>query len=234
MNTWYFLNENNDVCSEKISPVFVSLHINNLRDLTQNTVDYLKKHQPIGCRDHNTQEVLAQEGVATYFSGCLTTTMDIDYKIDDSQRTDDIVFCDYKPGDCAEADLYLQSLKNYDLSKIEFTTHNFTKNSTHEQRFEESRKLLKKYSKAKLVVTNRIHCALPCLAMGTPVILVNKNYDNKRFGGLYDFVNTIGSDKNGNFSINVNVDKNVNVINSKDYLRYADRLKSTVKTKLKT
>lgn len=33
--------------------------------------------------------------------------------------------------------------------------------------------LLRKYSKAKLVITSRIHCALPCLALETPVIFVD-------------------------------------------------------------
>ena len=33
--------------------------------------------------------------------------------------------------------------------------------------------LLKKYAKAEMVVTSRIHCALPCTGMGTPVIYVD-------------------------------------------------------------
>ncbi|WP_264821067.1 polysaccharide pyruvyl transferase family protein [Acinetobacter schindleri] len=37
--------------------------------------------------------------------------------------------------------------------------------------------MLEKYSTAKLVITSRIHCALPCLAMGTPVIYIN-GFDN--------------------------------------------------------
>lgn len=51
---------------------------------------------------------------------------------------------------------------------------------------------VKKYSKAKYVVTSRIHCALPCLGLETPVIFVlNKIMNAKfnapgRFGGLID------------------------------------------------
>src|SRR5690606_2212306 len=33
--------------------------------------------------------------------------------------------------------------------------------------------VLKAYANAKLVITSRIHCALPCLAFGTPVIFVD-------------------------------------------------------------
>lgn len=59
-----------------------------------------------------------------------------------------------------------------------------------------ARSLLNKYSKAKFVVTSRIHCALPCLGIGTPVIFVldkvmndTQNIFNApgRFGGLLDF-----------------------------------------------
>ena len=40
-------------------------------------------------------------------------------------------------------------------------------------RFTEAYNRLKKYASAKLVITQRIHCALPCVAMGTPVIFIN-------------------------------------------------------------
>lgn len=35
--------------------------------------------------------------------------------------------------------------------------------------------LIRKYAKAKLVVTSRIHCALPCLGIETPVIFVTSD-----------------------------------------------------------
>ena len=55
--------------------------------------------------------------------------------------------------------------------------------------------LIKKYAKAKLVITSRIHCALPCTGLETPVVYIkNINEDkasNDRFGGLIDFFNVI-------------------------------------------
>lgn len=38
--------------------------------------------------------------------------------------------------------------------------------------FEYTRKLLRSYAKAKLVVTSRLHCGLPCLGIETPVIFI--------------------------------------------------------------
>jgi len=40
-------------------------------------------------------------------------------------------------------------------------------------RFTAAYQLMEMYASAKLVVTQHIHCALPCVAMGTPVIFIN-------------------------------------------------------------
>ena len=56
--------------------------------------------------------------------------------------------------------------------------------------------LVKTYARSSLVVTSRIHCALPCLAVDTPVLfVVNEKMNSKenlfnapgRFAGLIDF-----------------------------------------------
>ena len=52
--------------------------------------------------------------------------------------------------------------------------------------------LVKKYAKAKLVVTSRIHCALPCIGLGTPVLFVNNaELGRDRLSGLSDFFNCV-------------------------------------------
>ena len=54
--------------------------------------------------------------------------------------------------------------------------------------------LIKKYAAASLVVTSRLHCALPCLAVGTPVLFADgerlgASSSNARFGGLIGLLN---------------------------------------------
>lgn len=55
--------------------------------------------------------------------------------------------------------------------------------------------LVRNYAGAACVITSRIHCALPCLGLETPVIFVEKAGDDKistdRFGGLIELFNTI-------------------------------------------
>lgn len=69
-----------------------------------------------------------------------------------------------------------------------------------EEKFSYANNLLKQYSEAYFVITSRIHCALPCLAMGTPVLYVdNLNMDevhNCRLDGLRQLFHTI--EINGN------------------------------------
>ncbi len=59
-------------------------------------------------------------------------------------------------------------------------------------KFEYCRRLLRRYAEAKFCVTCRIHCALPCVAMGTPVVFVEsmeKDVDEGRFDGIRELFN---------------------------------------------
>ena len=70
---------NNWPPSNKIIPFFISFHINPIIEkyiLNKNGVEYLKKHEPIGCRDLYTKSILERNGIRAYFSGCLTLTLD--------------------------------------------------------------------------------------------------------------------------------------------------------------
>lgn len=63
------------------------------------------------------------------------------------------------------------------------------------EKFQYADELLKKYLKARYVITSRIHCALPCLAMGVPVLFVhNENLNeinNCRLDGLAELFKKI-------------------------------------------
>ena len=183
---------------------------------------------PIGCRDTNTRNELIKYGIKAFFSSCLTTTLDIDYSAYKTERTDDIIFADFKFGDYFPADNYILSLEAYNFNNIINITHNFNKTITHIERFKLAKKLIDKYARAKLVITTRLHAYLPCLALNTPVILVNKKFDI-RFSGLYKFLNTIGKNEKNIFEIKVNVDNQGFIYNSKAYLNYANKLKEALK-----
>ena len=228
MNGWHFIQQGSRYISNQIIPIFLSYHINNPKALPSIYYKNLESFHEIGCRDTNTRDALIKHGIKAYFSSCLTTTLDIDYSAKDEERTNDIIFTDYKFGDYSRADKFILSLKAYNFSNIINISHNFEPNLTHIERFNLAKKLLDKYARAKLVITTRLHAALPCLALKTPVILINKNFDI-RFSGLYKFLNTIGKNEQKKFEIKVNIDNKGFVYNSQKYLNYSIKLKEALK-----
>lgn len=76
-----------------------------------------------------------------------------------------------------------------------------------EERFKYAESLLCLYAQAKLVITTRLHCALPCVAFGTPVIFIREEdeieFNSSRFAGLVDELNTVIIPKNRRSPINL-------------------------------
>ena len=263
MNGWFTHNIHNWIPSEDIEPLFVSFHMNNTAApymLTEAGVEYLKKHEPIGCRDQYTADILKGKGIDAYFTGCLTTTLD-SYKVDDSERGDDVfivdplysyprkekVFYNFKwtirsilNGNIFKLNKKSKHLRNFLskelLEKAIYVNQEPPSNTySHEEKFEMAEDLLKKYAKATLVITSRIHCALPCLALGTPVIFISgfdSFVDTSRFDGIIDLFNRIDIDSNtgdftANFSLNGKIDENTIIKNLGKHHTLADHLKET-------
>ena len=66
---------------------------------------------------------------------------------------------------------------------------------TNEALLSEAERLVKLYSTASLVVTSRIHCALPCMGLETPVLLINNGEQKEssacRLRGLRELFNVL-------------------------------------------
>src|SRR3569833_127354 len=96
LNGWFTYHPENWPPNELIDPLFVSFHLNsNYAERLLNkkeTVAYLKKHSPIGCRDVGTVSYFKKHGIDAYYSSCLTTTLDLKYQ--SAQRGDDIYIVD--------------------------------------------------------------------------------------------------------------------------------------------
>ncbi len=261
MNGWFTHNIHNWVPSDDIDPLFVSFHINNTAAphmLSEKGIAYLKKHQPIGCRDQFSADTLKAKGIDAYFTGCLTLTLDT-YKVDDSLRGDDIYIVDplysYPSWEKVTYNYkrFLRSIQNGKIFKLgdkkkhleRFIDADLLKSAiyvnqeppagkyTDAEKFAMAEDLLHKYAKAKLVITSRIHCALPCLAMGTPVIFVNgfdSFVDSCRFDGILELFNRIDIDaKTGNYTANFalegKIDRNTKVKNLGKHHALAEPMK---------
>lgn len=264
LNGWFTHEPETWVPSEKLTPLFVSFHINSSaasRLLSPQGINYLKKHEPIGCRDHYTVRILKEKGINAYFTGCLTLTLD-SYANKADLRNDKIYIVDTLYGFPNKERIYsgyrsfIKALITGDIfhtnAAHETMKKIFTKNLldnaeyisqepaantfSEDEKFVIARDILKKYSTAKLVITSRIHCALPCLAMGTPVIYINgfeSEFDACRMEGLVDLFHTINVNrKTGEISANFDfpelIDENFAIKNKDTYLKLANDLKQTV------
>lgn len=194
MNGWFMHNINKFPPSKYITPIFISVHINNEKIIKQNK-SYFKKYEPIGCRDQSTVDMFRKNGVNAYFTGCLTLYFDeFEEKNNIKYMVDINTECDYIP----DIEIDKKSLKNF----IEIK-HDINKNLSIKDRMKLASELLEKYKKSKLVITTRLHCILPCRAFNTDSIFIHKNYKNDpRFSGLKDIIN--GDDKLNDNKKNIN------------------------------
>ncbi|NTY92251.1 polysaccharide pyruvyl transferase family protein [Pseudomonas putida] len=178
-----FFNERPDMgevpFSEKIIPVFLGYHLG-WGLYNSDNLEFFKKHQPIGCRDTYTQQVFSRHGVASYVCGCPTVIFP--RRVEHVGRNK--VFLVDTP---AELDAFVPAEMWGDIEKVSHIVpikQTPLQKSEYLELVEYTKSLLARYrDEARLVVTGRIHCALPCLAMGIPVIFTTYNMQE-----AYDFL----------------------------------------------
>lgn len=280
MNGWFMHSPQNWPPSERIKPLFVAFHMNKLAEkemLSPEGILYLKRHEPIGCRDHYTVALLKSCGIEAYFSGCMTLTLgqtyqhetvndakiyftDLNYTfqhdfkfklkclytlvsrgsllrkirqrmkrcgVEKAMRTVVAFYVTFK--DVIVDNLFIEAV--YLAHEIPDTF------KSDDEKFEYADKLLKDYAKAKFVVTSRIHCALPCLAMGTPIVFVTNELagevHNCRLDGLQQLFHTISIDKTGiksNVPSISKLDTTSTLTNKQDYKSLAEKLIRTCRS----
>lgn len=67
-----------------------------------------------------------------------------------------------------------------------------TKDTSDETLMAQAEALMRRYERAPYVVTSRLHCALPCIGIGTPVwVPFCPSMTSGRFGGNADFMNVL-------------------------------------------
>lgn len=299
MNSWWMWNLESFPPAKVIHPLFVSFHISPHiaeRMLTPESIKYLKSYEPIGARDTGTMKILKNNHIKSYFSGCLTLTLDQKYKSAD--HSGPVYFVDpeyplfrpraYKDYFLALL-LYLRHFKKISVfskkfiferrtvfarfskklnKKIcavwfvhqykQFFTEEIIYNAdyithmvdaekeypTNEACLTYARELIHLYSHASMIITSRIHAALPSLGLGTPVFFVDSpkidaGVIEGRLGGLIDLFNyRFIANLNGLFPqtdelkalLSVGKVSPTTILqNSNKYLQYHDSLIYTVK-----
>jgi hypothetical protein len=197
MNGWFMYDPRAWPPSKAVDPLFVSFHLTkrianrNKSGLSPQptllsgaNLDYFRHHarlRGIGARDLATLRAFQDAGVDAYFSGCLTLTLPTRNL---TRQSDSVIAVDLDPAS-------LEALSRRRGSPVLSISHDIARRTPLRTRLKKLDKIVRQYEQAALVVTGRLHAALPCLAFGTPVLFVHDNLDDPRFGGLTEHLATV-------------------------------------------
>lgn len=185
MSGWFLYSHLNWPPSPYIYPLNISMHFDTYyskcfgNSLEKNMVlegygaEWLNLYGPVGARDYFTLNLLSGFGIKSYFSGCITTTLK---KFPDVIKHNQIVAVDV-------SNQIIEYIKHHSNKKVIEKTHKIKLELLSlEERFQLVEEYLRLYQGASLVVTSRLHAALPCLALGTPVLFVKDTKFFNRIG----------------------------------------------------
>ena len=185
--------------------------------LSPEGIAYLQKHAPIGCRDQYSLELLQKHQIPAYFSGCLTLSLEAKAFARPKTAPDKpyVLLCSAlerldpknNPISFGFKGL-LNALKNvqraFRFQKANRRLEAFlvqteqplvrksqivsTQQYNRDERYSMAEEQLQWIAHAKIVVTSRIHTALPAVAMGIPVIFLSDGLEHpnqqSRLAGL--------------------------------------------------
>ncbi|MBR4196031.1 MAG: hypothetical protein IKQ95_04895 [Synergistaceae bacterium] len=185
LNAWYMFCPENFPPSEDIDPLLLSMHfaekIRRKIEKSRRARDYLISHGPVGCRDESTMKFLLENSIPAYFSGCLTTTLIPNENLRKKREAEYILCVDVS-----------DEVYDYVSQRAEKPVYRLTKNFSpmfgSKSRFEIAKIMLYTYHNAYAVITGNLHTAMPCLAFGTPVCLIDKKKYDGRFDGTEEWV----------------------------------------------
>lgn len=162
--------------SEDVEPLFLAVTIEsyNHKDdfFNEENIEYLKKYEPVGCRDYITYKKLMEYGINSYVNGCNTSLFPTREK---NASQNKVLLIDAPI-----------EMEKYIPREIFDSAESMTQQYYCSQKvnYEKIRnQVIKQYKyivdNASLVITSRLHIASPCLAMGIPVIFVKDKVDNR-------------------------------------------------------
>lgn len=175
----HFMSNDKIAISENIVPVFLGMTIESAshkeKYFNDYNIAYLKRYEPVGCRDEYTANVLKKHHIKAYLNGCMTAV----FPKRENRNQDKVFFVDVPIG--LEQYIPKEIQEKYEVMTQQYY---FSKNLPIENVLNTIKAQYQRYAdEAALIVTSRLHVASPCMAMGIPVIFAKDQID-ARFGWL--------------------------------------------------
>lgn len=162
--------------SPKIIPVFLGISTLS-QTYSVEERNYLRRFEPIGCRDLRTMEAMRKNGILAYLNGCMTATLPLK-RNDQDKKIRKKIFCIDVPSE------FTKYMPKEILDESIFLSHTFYPHELKNGAEEKAKELYNMYiQEARMIITTRLHGALPCIAAGIPVILF-KDHLSFRFTGI--------------------------------------------------
>jgi hypothetical protein len=241
MGAWFMWHKYNWPPSKQIVPLNVGFHHFNREKKLEESSSYavpmttehysgvggewFKSYGKVGCRDYYTCGVFDSMNIPNYFSGCVTLTLPIQKETKDKGKY--IVLVDLNPK--VEKKVIKLSKGKFEIRKVSHITKNIA-GATWEERVKRVEEYLTLYQNAAYVVTRRLHVALPCLAMGVPVMVIQsvKMNDPNRFEPYREWLHYA---RNKSFLKNgyPDFDFEKGTPNKDDYVKTREELTKTIK-----
>lgn len=194
--------------SDKINPLLVSMHFSTTNEkkiaafLSSESKEYFSQQGSVGCRDMHSLNFLQENDIEAHFTGCLTLTLDSGnqkslqnddegYIIVNIDNADPILSFLKEKTDKKIYRIQQEMMPSFEKAfpgQMPLKLYNLSSYYNYREKFFMAENLLKVYENASCVLTDRLHCALPCLAFKTPVILFNERHMKERFNGLSELL----------------------------------------------
>lgn len=180
-----------------VFPIFIGFHLGGCMEYSSQTngsenlwkyfiqrfPQYLK-NKSVGCRDKRTAAFLRSMGIKTYFSRCLTLTLP--QRTQTPKENKVFISCFSYVRKVLDDKLPVELKSNcinispeFDVDKVREYSFQALENVDILPYAKEYLDKIKK--EATLVITDRIHVASPCIAMGIPTIVIKRSDDDPRY-----------------------------------------------------
>jgi hypothetical protein len=188
LNGWFKTNPEQWPPHPDYVPLYLGFHIRLFQSpslTSPGSLVHYRKNGPIGCRDRYTLSLLRAHDVEAFLSHCLSLCFPRRLP-DPSTQTEVFV--------ASRDETLLEHLPD-EVGPYHFISH-YSNSRDFSLNMDAARKLLETYrTRAKLIVTSMLHCALPAIAMGIPVVVLyppnsdaGRISDKQRFSSLSNIV----------------------------------------------
>jgi len=197
-NGWYMHSFDKFPPPANVTPLYLSVHVANSALFQRAEVrEHFKKNGPIGCRDHKTLKLFLGWGIPAYYSGCLTVTSNARSPINVSGKGECLLVDNVDHPIPENVKIKLETLLGEKLTRVSHdppdttgSLQEYDKKATAHMEM-----LLERYCKARIVLTTKIHCALPSLGMGANVALIHPDPTDPRLDTLREFTEIVSYDQ---------------------------------------